>query len=100
MRPLDTAAAGDYIMEPQHLAWQAALAPLRQKAAHSGAVRAGGSSERMREQKGPFSLPEITADLLPYRATGMLRSRRSATAYWPSQRSSRGSLISAIFSIL
>jgi hypothetical protein len=65
MRPLDAAAAGDYIMEPQHLAWQAALARPRQKAAHPGAVRAAGSSDRTREQKGAFSLPEITADLLP-----------------------------------
>ena len=43
----------------------AALGRPRQKAAHPGAVRAAGSSDRMREQKGPFSLPEITADLLP-----------------------------------
>src|SRR5262245_46423704 len=45
-----------YIMEPQHLAWPC------QKAAHPGAVRAAASSDRTREA---FSLPEITADLLP-----------------------------------
>src|SRR5262245_60444609 len=65
MRPLDAAAAGDYLMEPPPLAWQAALARPRQKAAHPGAVRAAGSSDRTREQNGPFSLPEITADFLP-----------------------------------
>src|SRR5262245_66562374 len=86
MRPLDAAAAGDYTMEPQHLAWQAALARPRQKAAHPGAVRAAGSSDRTL--------------VSPRQDRQMLRSRRSATAYRPSQRSSRGSLISAIFSIL
>jgi hypothetical protein len=52
-------------MEPQHLAQEAALARPRQKAADPSSVRVAGSSQRMRERKGPFPLKEITADLLP-----------------------------------
>ena len=65
MRPLDAAAAGDYIMEPQHLAWQRRSRGRAKKPLIQARSALRGSSDRMREQKGPFSLPEITADLLP-----------------------------------
>ena len=52
------------LMEPQHLARQAALARPRQEAAYPRAVRAIGVAKRVREQKGPFALPEIAVDLL------------------------------------
>ena len=52
-------------MQPQHLTQQAAFARPRHKAADPGAVRAAGVSQRVREEKGTFSLPEITADLFP-----------------------------------
>ena len=65
MRPLDAAAAGDYIMEPPHLAWQRRSGGRAKKPLIQARSALRGSSDRMREQKGPFSLPEITADLLP-----------------------------------
>ena len=63
-RPFESAAARDDSMEPHHLARKAALARPCQKVAHPGAVRAIGMSKGIGEQKRPFALPEIAADLL------------------------------------
>jgi hypothetical protein len=64
LRPLDTAAARDDLVKPQHLARQAAFARPRQEAADPRSVRAIGVTQRVREQKGPFAFPEITVDFL------------------------------------
>jgi hypothetical protein len=54
LRPLDTAAARDDLVEPQHVARQAAFAPPRQEAADPRSVCAFGVTQRVRERKGPY----------------------------------------------
>src|SRR4029077_9665387 len=60
MRPLDAAAAGDYIMEPQHLAWQAASRGRAKKPLiQPRPVLPARATARVSIS------PKITADLLP-----------------------------------
>ena len=58
----------DRIMEPQHLAQEAALARPRQKAADPSRLALLGPSQRMRERKGPFPLKRLPPISFPYRA--------------------------------
>ena len=64
LRPLDAAGARDDLLEPQHLARQAALARPRQEVSDPCPVRCIGVAERVREQKGAFAFQQIAVDLL------------------------------------